>query len=78
MFTSIVDSSLLRSFADITGSNLESAPPSAVPHVDQFPVYDEELVYQQNEKREERKTRHVEQGNNEQLIKEEKGNMTEI
>ncbi|KAI7896620.1 uncharacterized protein EV154DRAFT_491637 [Mucor mucedo] len=65
------DPTLPKSFADITGSNLENAPPSAIPHVDQHPVYDEELVYQQNEKREERKTHHLEQGNNEQLIKEE-------
>jgi hypothetical protein len=70
----LADPSLAQSFADITGYNLESAPPSAVSHVDQHPVYGEELVYQQNEKREERKTHRVEQGNNEQLIKEEKGN----
>lgn len=73
-YDSIVDPSLPKSFADITGSNLENAPPSAIPHVDQHPVYDEELVYHQNEKREERKTHHIEQGNNEQLIKEEIGN----
>ncbi|KAG2234048.1 hypothetical protein BDF21DRAFT_464371 [Thamnidium elegans] len=67
-----VDPSLTKSFADITGSNLEDAPPAAVPHVDQHPVYDERLVYEQNEKREERKQHQVEHGNNEQLLKEEK------
>lgn len=64
-----------KSFADITSSNLENAPPSAVPHVDQHPVYDEETVYKEVEKREERKHNQVEYGNNEQLIKEEKGNI---
>lgn len=67
-----VDPSLKKSFADITSSNLENAPPSAVPHVDQHPVYDEETVYKEVEKREERKHNQVEYGNNEQLIKEEK------
>lgn len=65
---------MTKSFADITGSNLENAPPSAVSHVDQHPVYNEELVYKEAEKREERKHDHVEYGNNEQLLKEEKGN----
>ncbi|GAA5802266.1 hypothetical protein HPULCUR_007729 [Helicostylum pulchrum] len=67
-----VDPSLTKSFADITSSNLENAPPPAVSHVDQHPVYDERLVYEQNEKREERKNHQVEHGNNEQLTKEEK------
>ncbi|CAO3608066.1 unnamed protein product [Mucor hiemalis] len=67
-----VDPSLTKSFADITGSNLENAPPSAVSRVDQHPVYNEELVYKEAEKREERKHDQVEYGNNEQLLKEEK------
>ncbi|KAL9558600.1 hypothetical protein MBANPS3_000809 [Mucor bainieri] len=65
------DPNLKKSFADITSSNLDEAPPSAVPHVDQHPVYDEETVYLENAKREERKNLQVEHGNNEQLIKEE-------
>lgn len=60
-----------KSFADITSSNLDEAPPSAVSHVDQHPVYDEETVYLETAKREERKNLQVEHGNNEQLIKEE-------
>lgn len=66
-----VDPNLKKSFADITSSNLDEAPPSAVPHVDQHPVYDEETVYLETAKREERKNLQVEHGNNEQLIKEE-------
>lgn len=66
-----VDPNLKKSFADITSSNLDQAPPSAVPHVDQHPVYDEETVYLETAKREERKNLQVENGNNEQLIKEE-------
>lgn len=64
---------MTKSFADITSSNLENAPPSAKAHVDQLPVYHEEDVYMEMEKREELKNNQVEFGNNEQLIKEEKG-----
>jgi hypothetical protein len=71
-FLFIDEHKLAKSFADITSSNLENAPPSAIPHVNQFPVYDEETVYHEIEKREERKHNQVEYGNNEQLIKEEK------
>ena len=77
LFLLIVKSTLPKSFADITSSNLEDAPPSAVSHVDQHPVYDEETVYLENAKREERKHIQVEHGNNEQLIKEEKGELLE-
>ncbi|CEP19630.1 hypothetical protein [Parasitella parasitica] len=65
------DPNLKKSFADITSSNLDEAPPSAVPHVDQHPVYDEETVYLESTKREERKNLQVQHGNNEQLIQEE-------
>ncbi|KAI7898018.1 uncharacterized protein BX663DRAFT_526337 [Cokeromyces recurvatus] len=67
-----VDSQLKKSFADVTGSNLENAPPPAVSHVDQHPVYDEETVYLERAKQDERKHLQNEQGNNEQLIEEEK------
>lgn len=41
------------SFAEITGKNLDRAPPSASPKpVDQQPVYDEETVYQERTRRE--------------------------
>lgn len=60
-----------KSFADITSSNLENAPPPAKPHVDQLPVYDEETVYLENAKREVRKNLNVEHGNNKQLTEEE-------
>ncbi|KAI8980991.1 hypothetical protein BDB01DRAFT_794922 [Pilobolus umbonatus] len=43
------------SFADVTGSHLEDAPPSAVSHVDQHPVYDEDTVLLSKLKREEHK-----------------------
>ncbi|KAI9481412.1 MAG: hypothetical protein EXX96DRAFT_566616 [Benjaminiella poitrasii] len=66
------DANLTKSFADVTGSNLQDAPPPAIPHVDQLPVYDEETVYLERTKQEERKNLQTEQGNNEQLIKEEK------
>jgi hypothetical protein len=69
----IADANLTKSFADITSSNLENAPPSAVAHVDELPVYHEEEVYMEMEKREEFKNNQVEYGNNEQLVKEEKG-----
>ncbi|KAI8074297.1 uncharacterized protein B0P05DRAFT_548023 [Gilbertella persicaria] len=65
------DLNLKKSFADITSSNLENAPPPAVSHVDQLPVYDEETVYLENAKREERKNVQVPVGNNEQLIEQE-------
>ncbi|KAI8377267.1 hypothetical protein BD560DRAFT_390594 [Blakeslea trispora] len=65
------DSTLTKSFADVTSSNLEDAPPPAVPHVDQLPVYDEETVLLEKAKREERKNVQVPVGNNEQLIQEE-------
>ncbi|ORY92062.1 hypothetical protein BCR43DRAFT_79198 [Syncephalastrum racemosum] len=41
------------SFAEITGKNLDRAPPSASPKpVDRHPVYDEETVYQERTRRE--------------------------
>jgi hypothetical protein len=62
---------LNKSFADITSSNLENAPPAAKSHVDQHPVYDGETVYLENVKREEKKNLQIPHGNNEQLIQEE-------
>ncbi|OBZ90890.1 hypothetical protein A0J61_01074, partial [Choanephora cucurbitarum] len=65
------DATLTKSFADVTSSNLENAPPPAVAHVDQLPVYDEQTVLLEKAKREERKNAQVPVGNNEQLIQEE-------
>ena len=62
---------MTKSFADVTSSNLENAPPPAVAHVDQLPVYDEQTVLLEKAKREERKNAQVPVGNNEQLIQEE-------
>ncbi|KAG0166941.1 hypothetical protein DFQ30_006577 [Apophysomyces sp. BC1015] len=45
-----------RTFADITGSNLENAPPSAIPRpVHTHPVYDEDTILRESTRREARK-----------------------
>ncbi|KAI9019354.1 hypothetical protein CLU79DRAFT_720338 [Phycomyces nitens] len=50
--------SVNRSFADITGSNLENAPPSAHPKdVPQHPVYDEDTLMRESTRAEARKWR---------------------
>lgn len=71
LIVSNIDPTLAKSFADITSSNMENAPPAAKSHVDQHPVYDEETVYLENAKREERKNHQAPSGNNEQLTQEE-------
>ncbi|KAI8888834.1 hypothetical protein K501DRAFT_240030 [Backusella circina FSU 941] len=48
-----------KSFADVTGSNLENAPPAAISHVDTHPVYDEDTILRASHKREERKLQQV-------------------
>ncbi|ORE01879.1 hypothetical protein BCV72DRAFT_63484 [Rhizopus microsporus var. microsporus] len=63
-----------KSFADIAGSNLDDAPPSAKSHVNPAPVYDESTVLLEEKRREERKQNTVEYDSKltKQDIKEEK------
>ncbi|KAI9278112.1 hypothetical protein BY458DRAFT_503919 [Sporodiniella umbellata] len=68
---------LKQSFANITASNMENAPPSAESHVDQHPVYDEDTVLLEKSKRELRKQHPVEYGNNNELIEQEKAQREE-
>ncbi|KAI8968252.1 hypothetical protein BDF20DRAFT_991214 [Mycotypha africana] len=64
-------SSPKKSFADITSSNLDEAPPSATSRVTDKPVYNEDQVLMEKTKREQRKNLQTEQPNNEQLVEEE-------
>ncbi|CAO3684680.1 hypothetical protein G6F70_004867 [Rhizopus microsporus] len=66
-----------KSFADIAGSNLDNAPPSAKSHVDLAPVYDESTILLEEKRREERKENTVEYGNNNELIEQEQAQETQ-
>lgn len=61
--TTTAPNDVKASFASVTGSNLDMAPPSASPQpVPQQPVFDEETVMLENARREIRRWRQKEPG----------------